>query len=554
MPKKVDKTKYIGITGGVISSVGKGILTSSIAQLIEAQGYKVTAVKVDPYINVDAGTMRPTEHGEVYVTEDGFETDQDLGNYERFTTMTTLKDNSITTGQIYQKVIEAEREGKYGGKCVEVIPAIPNEIIRRLKKVSRKTDADFVLVEVGGTVGEYQIFPFIDALRRLDFEEEKGKNVVSVHVGLMPIPSSVGEQKTKPLQQSINKLKESLHVDFVVARSERKLDKQRIEKIAQNCSIRRGHVISAYDEKLLYKIPMNLREQDLDIKILSEFGLPYLRTEDNFGDWEERVKKILSMDKELNIGIVGKYFNIGDSTLTDSYISVIEAVKHGCWENGYRAKITWINSGELEKDKNKVSKLDKFDGIIVPGGFGATGIEGKILAIEHVREKRIPYLGLCYGLQTAVIEYARNVCGLTDAHTTEIEEGTEHPVIHILPEQKKKLDEGDFGGSMRLGAYKADLSEGTIVRELYGQKRISERHRHRWEVHPDYIEQLENSGLVISGRNPELGLVEFIELPAEKHPFFVATQAHPEFKSKFLEPSPLFVGFGKACAERYSKK
>ncbi len=541
------KTKYIIICGGVISGVGKGTITSSIGALIEAQGYKAAAIKVDPYINFDAGTMRPTEHGEVFVTDDGFETDQDLGNYERFTTMTTTKNSSLTTGQIYLKVIQDERKGNYNGKCVEVIPHVPLEVVRRIKLVADETKADFVLIEIGATAGEYQIYPFLDAARRMQYE---GENVIFIHVGYLPVPGTIGEQKTKPLQRSIfDLLSVGIIPNFVIGRSSQDMDKERKDKISLNCNIKKGHVIAAPDCEFIYEVPLKLVEQDFDIEILQEVGMPYKRTK-LLKPWEDKVKKIKALEKEVKIGIVGKYFDIGDFCLEDSYISVIESVKHSAWEIGYKPKIVWIDSKEFEKKDVDFKKLDELDAVIVPGGFGSSGVEGKINAIRYLREKKIPFLGLCLGLQLAVIEFSRNVCDMAGANSTEMDKDTKHPVIDILPEQKKNLEEKNFGASMRLGAYEAKLKEDTIVKGLYKSEIISERHRHRWEVNREYVKKLEDCGLIISGKNEERDLVEFIELPKDKHPFFVATQAHPEFKSRFLEPAPLFLGLIEAAVKK----
>ncbi|MFH0798505.1 MAG: CTP synthase [Candidatus Woesearchaeota archaeon] len=545
--KKGPKRHIVAVTGGVLSSLGKGVLASSLATLLEAQGNKVTAMKMDPYINVDAGTMNPKEHGEVYVTEDGFETDQDLGNYERFTnSIVTSKMHSITTGQIYQEIIRKERHGHYQGRCVEY-SNIEEEIIDRIKRVVDSTGADYTIIELGGTVGETLHQPFLDALRLIKYE---GENVRFVHMGLVPIPSKVGEQKTKPLQESIKHLRGfGITPDFVVARSEQPLDDARMQKIARNCSIYADHIISAYDENILYKIPLNMEAQDFDIKILQSFGERYKRT-DLLKPWKDLVAKIETIDKTICIGMIGKYQNTGNFTLTDTYLSVIQSLKIAAWHQGRNINIKWINAEDYETNARKISELNYLDGIVVPGGFGERGIEGMIKAIEHARLNKIPFLGLCYGLQLATIEYARNVLGIKDAQTTEISPETKNPVIHMLPEQAKKLELGDFGGSMRLGAYDAELVEGTIVRKLYGESKISERHRHRLEVNHEYVDRLKHNGLVISGTNPGTGLVEFIELPQEKHPYFVGTQAHPEFKSRFLYPSPLFTGLIRAAADK----
>lgn len=542
-------TKYLFITGGVISSVGKGIITSSLAKLMEAQGYNITAMKIDPYLNLDAGTMRPTEHGEVYVTEDGFETDQDLGNYERFTNTTTLRDNSITTGQIYLKVIKDEREGQYEGKCVEFIPHIPLEVIRRIKHVASTSNAEIVLVEVGGTAGEYQLFPFLDAMRRMRYD---GEEMIHIHVGYLPIPSKVGEQKSKPLQRSVfDLLSVGVRPDFIIGRSRRPLDEERKAKIAMNCNVRKERVLSAPDVDLIYEVPLILKEQGLDKMICEKLKLEYQEATKDMAAWKVLVETIRNnTPQEVVIAIVGKYFDTGSFSLEDSYISVIESIKHAAWHNHVKPKIAWIDSKAYEKDPEKLKELSQVDGIIVPGGFGERGVEGKIRAIQYARENKIPYLGLCYGMQLAVVEFARHVCKLERAHTTEIDRDTPYPVIDILPEQKKNLADKNFGASMRLGSYAARLNKGTTVHKLYGKEVITERHRHRWECNREFLALLEKNGIVIAGKNDEKDLVEFVELPKTMHPYFVGTQAHPEFKSKFMKPAPLFMGLIQAAKER----
>ncbi|MBD3313195.1 CTP synthase [Candidatus Woesearchaeota archaeon] len=534
-------TKLIVVTGGVLSGVGKGTCTASIARLIKNQGYKVTAIKIDPYINIDAGTMRPTEHGEVFVTEDGGETDQDLGTYERFLSENLLKDQNITTGQVYETVIHKERNLEYNGKCVEVIPHIPQEIKRRIRATCDSMKADFCLIEVGGTVGDYQNALFIEALREMKLE---GDAVIYVHVGYLPIPGNLGEMKTKPLQRSIRDLNSmGIQPDFVMARSKKPIDEVRKQKISLMGNVRPEDVISAPDVKYIYEVPLLFEKQTLCSKILEKFGLEYKK--DTMKEWEELVEKIKKADRKIKIGIIGKYFDIGDFTLEDSYISVIESIKHACWHNSSVPEIVWVDSKQFENDEKSLSKLDDFDGIIVPGGFGSSGVEGKIEAICYARENSIPFLGLCYGMQLAVIEFARNVCGLEGASSTEVDENAKNPVIDILPEQKQIIEESHYGGTMRLGGYKAKLAKGTKVMELYGEEIVSERHRHRYEVNPEYIEKLEKEGLRFSGKSPDGILMEFLEISG--HPYFVATQAHPEFKSRPTEPAPLFDGLIKAC-------
>lgn len=543
--------RFVFVTGGVISTVGKGILSASICQLIESQGYSVSAVKIDPYINIDAGTMRPTEHGEVFVTSDGFETDQDLGNYERFSSMVTTRENSITTGQIYLSVIENERKGGYGGKCVEVIPHIPLEVMRRLRELAESQKVDVVVVEIGGTVGEYQIFPFTEAARRMKFE---GDTVVFVHIGYLPIPSSVGEQKSKPLQRSIFDLMAmGIKPDFVFGRSRLPLDRQRREKIAFNCGIMPEKVISAHDVEFIYEIPVNFADQDFDKRIIKELGLRF-EAKGLFSEWKKMCAKARACAKPVKIGIVGKYFDTGSFKLEDSYMSVIEAVKHASWHNDRRPEINAIDSKEFEKNPESLQTLNEFDAVIVPGGFGKEGIEGKISAINYCRKKKIPFLGLCLGLQLAVVEFARNECNFGNANSTEFDPLTQHNVIDILPEQKMRLGENKFGASMRLGNYTAKLRHGSLVHRLYGTDTAIERHRHRYEVNNAFRPFLEQAGMVVSGINAERNLVEYIELNQGAHPFFIATQAHPEFTSRFMKPNPLFDGLVKSAIKNEAKK
>ena len=541
------KTKIIVVTGGVLSGLGKGVVASSIGLLLKSQGYKVAGIKVDPYINIDAGTMRPTEHGEVFVTEDGGETDQDLGHYERFLDELMLKDQSITTGQVYYAVIQRERNLEYDGKCVEVIPHIPMEVRNRILKVGKRTNADFLIVEVGGTVGDYQSVLFLEALREMS--RELG-NVLFVHVAYLPVPGNIGEMKTKPAQHSVRFLNSSgIQPDIIIGRGEKPIDRVRREKLSVFCNVKLDDVYSAPDVDNVYKIPLILDQQSMVKNILKKFGLNY--KPGRVRAWESFIKKATTAKEVVKIGIVGKYFDIGDFTLEDSYVSVIESIKHASWHNGKRPVIGWLDSKKFEKNPKSLDELSGYDAIIVPGGFGSSGVEGKIKAIQYAREHDIPYLGLCYGLQLAVVEFARNVCGMKKASTTEIDKNTPYPVIAILPEQEKKLKEKEYGGSMRLGAYPAQLKRGTLVYHLYGDKdNISERHRHRYEVNPEFIEKLESHGLVFSGRSPDRKLMEFMELPSNT--FHVRTQAHPEFKSRPLRPAPLFDGLIKAAIKKKS--
>ena len=533
---------YVFITGGVLSGLGKGITTASIGKLLQFRGFKVTVIKIDGYLNFDAGTLRPTEHGEVWVTEDGGEIDQDLGHYERFLDINISKEHNITSGQIFWSVINREREGKYLGKTIQLIPHVTDEIKDRIRNIAKKSDVDFVLVEIGGTVGDYENQLFIESARQMKMDGDK---CLYVHVSYVPVPKYLGEQKTKPTQHSAQKLRElGIVPDFLICRSEAPIDETRKEKIAQFCNVMKEDVISDPDISNVYKLPLVFDEQNLGKRILEKLGLSPADADSR--EWKTAIEKIEKIDKKVKVGIVGKYFDTGEFTLKDSYISVIEAVKHAAWSNRVDAEIIWVDSKTFEREPKKVEFLKDMDGVIVPGGFGASGIEGKIVAIEYVRRNKIPFLGLCLGLQLAVVEFARNVCGLKDANSTEFNPRTQYPVIDIMPEQKKLMEESKYGATMRLGSYQAILKENTVVWNVYGKKKnITERHRHRFEVNPDFHKILQEKKLVFSGISPDGRLVEFIEL--EDHPYFVGTQAHPEFKSRPLRPAPLFDGFIKAC-------
>ena len=533
--------KYIIITGGVVSGLGKGITTASIGKILQLHGYKVTAMKIDPYINYDAGTLRPTEHGEVWVTEDGGEIDQDLGHYERFLDINIPKYHNITTGQVYHAVIEKERKGKYLGKTVQPIPHVTNEIKRRIRRPAKEEKFDFVLVEIGGTVGDYENVLFLEAVRQMKLEGDK---VIFVHVTYVPVLDALGEAKTKPTQHSVKLLREiGIQPNFIVTRSDDPLDHVRREKIALFCNIHEDDVISDSDVDNVYAVSLLFEKQNFCEKILKKLRLR--KSHKDIEGWAKFIKKIRRLKKPVKIGIVGKYFDIGTSQLSDSYVSVIEAVKHASWNNNLKPEFHWIDSKKFEKDKKKLIELKKLDGIIVPGGFGKSGIDGKIDTIRYARENKIPYLGLCLGMQLAVVEYARNVCGIKDANTVEVEKKAEHPVIDFIPEQVEIIQESRYGATMRLGSWPAVLKKGTKIYKLYGEKRVSERHRHRYEVNPNYVEKLEDCGIVFSGRSPDGVLMEFMEL--KNHPYFVATQAHPEFKSRPMNPAPLFNGLIKAA-------
>lgn len=540
------KTKFIFITGGVMSGIGKGVATSSIGKILQSKGYSVTAIKIDPYINVDAGTMTPTEHGEVFVTDDGLETDQDLGNYERFLDTDILAGNYMTTGRVYLSVINRERNLEYNGKNVEVVPDIPLEVISRIKKAAKTTKADFVLIEIGGTVGEYQNILFLEAARML--KAENPGDVLVFLVSYLPVPKMVGEMKTKPTQYAARSLNSvGIQPDFILCRSEVPVDEVRKEKIALFCSVPKDHVIASPDVDFIYEIPVNYDNEKLAEKILSAFKLKVKKKD--LVEWRKEVERIRGIDKKVKIGIVGKYFNSGSFVLADSYISVIESVKQAAWSNGFKPQIEWISSEEFEQDPKSIKRLQELDGVIIPGGFGSRGIEGKISTVKFLRENNIPLLGICYGMQIICIEFARNVCGLKGANTTEIDQETKYPVIDIMPEQKKNLKEKNYGATMRLGAYPAELKPGTIASNAYKSEAISERHRHRWEVNPEYIDTLEKAGLVFSGKSPNGKLMEIAELKTKEHPFLLGTQFHPEFKTRFMKPHPIFNAFMKAAVK-----
>lgn len=540
------KTKYIFVVGGVMSGVGKGITTSSLGNILQSRGFKVTAFKIDPYINVDAGTMNPTEHGEVFVLADGYETDQDMGNYERFLGIELDRDNYMTTGLVYKSVIEKERNLEYRGRCVQVVPDIPREVISRIKAAAAKNEADIAIIEIGGTVGEYENILFLEAVRMLKIENPA--DVMTVIVSYVPTPSKVGEMKTKPTQHAVRTLNGTgIQPDIIIARADRPLDDKRKEKIAVFCNVRAEDVISAPDVESIYDVPLNFEKDQLSSIVLGKLGLKPRKKGNH--EWEKQVRRIKSAKEKIEIGIVGKYFKTGDFVLSDAYISVIESLKHAACALGKKLELTWIDSTDFEEDQDAVKTLKQYDGILIPGGFGSRGIEGKIRAIRYCREKKIPYFGLCYGMQLAVIEYARHILGLKDAHTVEADPKTLHPVVDIMPEQKEKLAKKDYGASMRLGHYEAKLVPGTIAAKAYGKKSVLERHRHRYEINPEYVEALRGKGLVFSGTSPDGRLMEIAELPKEVHPFFLATQFHPEFQSSLLKPHPLFVAFLRVASQ-----
>ena len=536
-------TKYVFVTGGVVSGLGKGITAASLGRLLKNRGYKVANQKFDPYINVDPGTMSPYEHGEVFVTEDGAETDLDLGHYERFTDENLSKNSSVTTGRIYQEVIEKERKGDYLGKTVQVIPHITNAIKNKVYSLG-KNDVDVVITEIGGTVGDIESLPFLEAIRQVGLEN-KPEDVIYIHVTLLPYISGSNELKSKPTQHSVKELQSiGIKPDILVCRTEIPITASIRNKIALFCNVRPENVIANLTASNLYEVPLMLEKEGLAVEVCKHLELD--KVEANNEKWAEMIKHFKEVDskykkqeeKKVNIAIVGKYVK-----LEDSYLSVIESVKHAGYKNGVGVNIKLIDSEKITS-QNVEEILKDFDGVIVPGGFGNRGIEGKIETIKCVRENKIPFLGICLGMQMAVIEFARNVLKYNDANSVEFDENTAHPVIHIMENQKNITKKG---GTMRLGAYPCVLKQGTYARKIYGEEKISERHRHRYEFNNDYREEIEKAGLKISGTSPNGNLVEIVELEEENHPFFVAGQFHPEFKSRPDRPSPLFVELVKKC-------
>jgi len=543
--------KYIFVVGGVMSGVGKGIASASIGKILAARGLSVNLVKIDPYLNVDAGTMNPTEHGEVFVLDSGLETDQDMGNYERFLNRDLGPEDYMTSGMIYKEVIERERNLGYGGKCVEAVPHVRDEIVERLKKSARMAKSEVTVVEIGGTLGDFSNALFIDAARVIHLKNPA--DTLFVMVSYMPVPGTIGEMKTKPTQNAVRQLNGyGVQPDILIARAPMPLDDKRKEKLSVQVNIPANHIISAPDVDSIYDVPLNFERDKLSDILLMALGKRGKQDSD-MNEWKKFAAHAHNGRESVKIGIVGKYFDTGDFVLSDAYLSVIEALKFSAFELGVKPELHWLNAKDYQKDPEKVKELAQYHGILVPGGFGETGIEGKINAIRFARENKIPYFGLCYGMQLLTVEYARHVAGLKDAHTTEIDPKTPHPVIMILPDQAQKLAKKDYGGSMRLGAYPCELKPGSVAQKAYGKKEISERHRHRFEVNPEYVAQLTEAGLVFSGTSPDGKLMEIAELPKEKHPFFLGTQFHPELKARPLEPHPLFTEFVKAALQRKIK-
>ncbi|HKZ93090.1 MAG TPA: CTP synthase [Candidatus Bathyarchaeia archaeon] len=530
--------KYIFITGGVLSSVGKGILTSSIGKMLQARGFKTTAIKIDPYVNVDAGTMNPYIHGEVYVTDDGGETDLDLGWYERFLNLNLCKHNNITTGMVYQTVIEKERNGDFLGKCVQIIPHITNEIKHRIQYVAKESNWDIVLTECGGTVGDIEGQPFLEAIRQMRLEEGY-ENTLYVHVALVPILEVTGEMKTKPLQHSVNELRRiGIQPDTIVARCDEMIDKESLAKIALFGTIPESAVFCSYNVPSIYQVPQVLDNQGMGDYICKRLQIRERKAD--WTGWTQFVKSAVNPKFDVNIALVGKY-----AGLVDSYVSMNEAFRHAGAACQTKVKVDYIEAETLERDPNAITQLKKFDGIFIPYGFGPRGTEGKMKAIQFARESDVPFLGVCYGFQLAVIEFARNVCGLDDANSTEINPETPHPVIDLMPEQMTVRQKG---ATMRLGAHKIVIQEGTMAHRLYGSDEIYERHRHRWEVNPEYWNTLDRQGMAFSAKSEDLRRMEILELPSRF--FFLASQFHGEFKSRPAKPDGEYYGFIKACLDK----
>ncbi|MBO7562465.1 MAG: CTP synthase [Bacteroidales bacterium] len=537
-------TKYIFITGGVVSSLGKGIVAASLAKLLQSRGLRVTIQKFDPYINVDPGTLNPYEHGECYVTDDGAETDLDLGHYERFLNVPTSQANNVTTGRIYKTVIDNEREGLYLGKTVQIIPHITDEIKRRMTLLGKSGKFDVVITEIGGTVGDMESTPFLEAVRQLQWEMPEGDCLV-LHLTLVPFLHAAQELKTKPTQHSVKMLQqEGIKPDIIVCRTEVSLPEGMKKKIALFCNVKADSVFENQDAKSIYEVPVLLHKQGLDDVVLKKLKLKNIPQPD-LSEWENFLKKLYNPKTECDIALVGKYVE-----LQDAYKSIQESFVHAGAVNNCKVHVHTVHSEFLDASNIK-EKLSGMDGILVAPGFGGRGIEGKILAVKYARENKIPFFGICLGMQMAVIEFARNVLKLKDASSTEVRPQTKNPVIDLMEEQKTLTTKG---GTMRLGAYACKLKDGSLAAKIYGEKQISERHRHRYEFNGKYEEAMEKAGMVLSGRNPETGLVEIVELPQKQHPFFIGVQFHPELRSTVLKPQPIFVNFVKAAMKYRSSK
>lgn len=553
------KYKYIFVSGGVLSGLGKGVTAASIGLLLKSYGYKVALIKCDPYVNIDAGTIRPQEHGETFVTEDGVETDQDLGHYERFLNENLSRAHCVTTGQVYQEVIRKERNFEYDGEDVEVVPHVPEEMIRRFKLAGDASKADVIIIEIGGTVGEYQNILFLEANRIMKMRDKE--QVLHIHVAYLPTPPSIGEMKSKPVQISVRLLNQTgIQPDFLVGRATKMLDQRRKNRLSLFCNIALDNIISNPYVPSPYQVPLVFKEQGFDRKILAKLHLKPKKT-NLFYQWQKMLDQIRQARKKVKIAVAGKYQTVGNYVLPDAYVCVIESLKHAGWQLGFEPEIVWFNTEAVEKDPELLKKLNGVDGVVVPQGWGSRGVEGKIQVVKYARENKIPYLGLCFGMQIAVIEISRHLLGLKDANSTEVNPKTPHPVIHIMPHQKEYLNKKQYGGTMRLGAWPCQINSQSHLYHFYQRPEaqflivkkqpliVSERHRHRYEFNLKYKQQLEKAGLIIAGTSPDKKLVEAIELPKTIHPFFVGVQFHPEFKSRPLNPHPIFLEFISACTQ-----
>lgn len=552
VPDTKSKTKYIFVSGGVISGIGKGTTVAAIALLLKSAGYKVAPIKFENYLNIDAGTINPIEHGDPFLCEDGTEADMDIGSYEKFLSEDMGRDNFVTAGQIYKTVIDKERRFEFDGEDVEAIPYITNEIVKRIDSLASKKNADIVIIELGGTAGEYQNIMYYEASRILTVK--KPGDVIHVHVSYVPTPPHLGEPKTKPTQLSVRMLNSmGIQPDFIITRSEKYLDQRRRDRLALFCNMQKDDIISSPDVSSVYQIPIELEKQKLNERILKKLKLPVKKPK--LGEWNKLLDSIKNTKKEVEIAIVGKYFGTGEYELRDSYAALFDAIDHASWKLGFKAKTHWVDAEKVEREG--IDTIGEPDGIIVPIGWGVRGAEGMIKAAGFARDKKIPYLGLCYGMQLACVSFARDVLGFSKANTMENDPTTSHPVIHLMPSQKKFMKKRAYGGTMRLGGWKARVKKGTIAYDIYKQsfqgspykKEItSERHRHRYEFNDKYSKHFEEKGLIVSARSTDEGLAEIIELPKTAHPFYLGTQGHPEYKSRPLSPHPIFVAFLRACS------
>ena len=535
-------TKFVFVSGGVASSLGKGIISASLAKLLQARGLRVTIQKFDPYINIDPGTLNPYEHGECYVTEDGAETDLDLGHYERFLGVYTSKANNVTTGKIYNTVITKEREGAYLGKTVQIVPHITDEIKRRMLLLGKSGNYDIIITEIGGTVGDMESQPFVEAVRQLRWELPE-EDCMTIHLTLVPYLSAAKELKTKPTQHSVQQLQRwGVQPDIVVCRTEHELSPELRRKMALFCNVKPGHVIQSMDAPSIYQVPLNMKAENLDTLVLEHFGIKDV-PEPDLARWNEFLNKLANPKRSVDIALVGKYVE-----LQDAYKSILESFVHAGAANECKVNVHSIHSEYIDNE-NVADKLKEMDAVLVAPGFGERGLEGKIVAIRYARENGLPFFGICLGMQMCVVEFARDVLGLSDAVSTEVNPSTAHPVINLMEDQKSTTIKG---GTMRLGAYQCAIKEGSLAERIYGTRMISERHRHRYEFNNDYLEAVESAGMVASGRNPDTGLVEIVEIPS--HPFFIGVQFHPELKSTPEHPQPIFVAFVKAALDHQTNR